>query len=302
MGDGKRLLLHGRIIPSLPGDLERMEAVLETWNIAAWKTYTQYGPSYDSGWWFTDDTGQAFIEKVRASGVKNICVHKGLPLAFPLMGDKNLEYRFSSDIGPAAKTNPDITFIVYHSGFDPDMTEGPFVPGKPASGTDSLIQSVLDSGLGPNLNVYAELGSTWWNVMRDADQAAHLIGKLLKYFGEDNVVWGTDCVFYGSPQDQIQAFRTFQISEEYREKFGYPEITPAIREKVFGLNALKPYNLKLEDVVRHASTDPIGRAKHAYAERPDPGFRTYGPRTRRELMIFAREESRASPSASLIGP
>ena len=63
------------------------------------------------------------------------------------------------------------------------------------------------AGIGPNENVYAELGSTWWYVMRYPTQAAHVLGKLLKHVGEDNVVWGTDCLFYGSPQDQIQAFR-----------------------------------------------------------------------------------------------
>jgi hypothetical protein len=34
--------------------------------------------------------------------------------------------------------------------------------------------------------------------MRDAEQAAHLLGKLLKYVGEDSVPWGTDSIFYGS--------------------------------------------------------------------------------------------------------
>ena len=48
------------------------------------------------------------------------------------------------------------------------------------------------------------------------------------------MLWGTDSIWYGSPQDQIQAFRAFQISPEFRERFGYPEITPAIRAKVFG--------------------------------------------------------------------
>ena len=40
----------------------------------------------------------------------------------------------------------------------------------------------------PNQNVYAELGSTWWTIMRDPDQVAHLLGKLLKFVDEDNVL------------------------------------------------------------------------------------------------------------------
>ncbi len=33
---------------------------------------------------------------------------------------------------------------------------------------------------------------------------------------------------------------------ELREKHGYPEITPALRAKVFGLNALKVYSIPVE--------------------------------------------------------
>jgi hypothetical protein len=283
-----RLLLHGRVVPNLPGDLERMDELQERWDISAWKTYTQYGETPDSGWWLNDDgVGRAFLEKVRASGVKTISCHKGLPLPFPLMGKGNLEYRFCQDVGPAAREYDDINFIIFHSGYDPGMEEGPFTPGSPRSGTDSLIQSVLDAELGSGSNVYAELGSTWWEVMKQPDQAAHVVGKLLKYLGEDNVLWGTDCIFYGSPQDQIQAFRTFQISEAFREQYGYPEITDEIRAKVFGLSSAKIYGIEPVETAAARHTDSIGRAKVAYQRRPDPSFRTYGPKTRREFLALA---------------
>src|SRR3712207_7937818 len=55
-------------------------------------------------------------------------------------------------------------------------------------------------------------------IMRDPTQAAHVLGKLLRHVGENNVLWGTDCIFYGSPQDQIQAFRAFHISREFRSE------------------------------------------------------------------------------------
>jgi hypothetical protein len=107
---------------------------------------------------------------------------------------------------------------------------------------------------------------------------------LLKYVGENNVLWGTDSIWYGSPQDQIQAFRTFQISSEFRERFEYPEITPALRAKVFGLNATKPYGINVADVSRHAGRDRIAHERLAYQERREPHFRTYGPTTRREFF------------------
>ena len=104
-------------------------------------------------------------------------------------------------------------------------------------GVDSLIRSLIENGVAPNSNVYAELGSTWRFVMRDPDTAAHTLGKLLKYCGENNVLWGTDSIWYGSPQDQIQAFRTFQIAPELRDATAIPRSRPRCAPKMFGLNA-----------------------------------------------------------------
>jgi uncharacterized protein len=55
------------------------------------------------------------------------------------------------------------------------------------------VRSLIDNGVKPGANVYAELGSTWRFLMRDPEQAAHAMGKLLKYCGPDNALWGTDC-------------------------------------------------------------------------------------------------------------
>ena len=107
-----------------------------------------------------------------------------------------------------------MTFLVYHAGFDPGVKEGPY-DAQAKVGVDVLVRSMQEAG-NPT-NVYAELGSTWRFVMRDPDQAAHLLGKLLKTFGEDRVLWGTDSIWYGSPQDQIQAFRAFQIGREFQD-------------------------------------------------------------------------------------
>ena len=120
--------------------------------------------------------------------------------------------------------------------------------------------------------------------MRDPEQAAHALGKLFKYCGANNVLWGTDSIWYGSPQDQIQAFRTFQISPELRAKHGYPEITPALRAQVFGLNATRPYPMSAAEVKKYTRRDRIARERLAYRERPEPHFRTYGPKTRREFL------------------
>ena len=136
----------------------------------------------------------------------------------------------------------------------------------------------------PGANVYAELGSTWRFLMRDPDSAAHALGKLFKAVGESNVLWGTDSIWYGSPQDQIQAFRSFQIAPALRDRHGYPEITPALRAKVFGLNALKIYPVAKDVLDKHLAKDRVARERENYRERPDPSFLTYGPKNRREFL------------------
>jgi predicted TIM-barrel fold metal-dependent hydrolase len=246
--------------------------------VVAFKTYTQWGPD-GKGFFMTDDVGIAFCERARKVGVHNIAIHKGLPF-----GQKSYEHSTSRDIGPIAKRFPDINFLIYHSGYVIGKDEGPYDLQR-TDGIDSLVTSVLSAGVKPNSNVYAELGSTWrFLSMRDPTSAAQAMGKLFKYIGEDNVLWGTDSIWYGSPQDQIQAFRTFQIADELRDKHGYPKMTPALRAKVFGLNAAKPYKLSPADIRRETESDAVARSRVAYAETPNPSFATYGPRTRREFL------------------
>jgi predicted TIM-barrel fold metal-dependent hydrolase len=278
MEGSHRLMLHGRVNPNQPGDLEAMDELKERWKVCAWKTYTQWGVD-GRGFFLSDDVGTRFIEKARALGVKVICVHKGLPF-----GRQSYEHSQCSDIGVVAKRFPDVSFLIYHSGFVTGVPERAYTGRGAGDGIDTLIRSVVENGVKPNSNVYAELGSTWRFLMRDPDGAAHALGKLLKYCGESNVLWGTDSIWYGSPQDQIQAFRTFQISPELRTKHGYPEITAALRAKIFGLNAARVYAIAANEVKKHTRADSIAGERLAYREHPEPNYLTYGPKTRREFM------------------
>lgn len=286
LGPGRRLLLHAMVVPNaqpLSLQLERMEAAHRTYGIAAWKVYTQWGPN-GVGWWLDDPlVGIPFIEHARRLGVRNICIHKGL--TFP-----GQEPRFAAcdDVGRVARRYPDVNFIIYHSGIEPRRTEGAYDPANAQNGVDSLVKSLLDNGIRPNSNVYAELGTTWRLVMRDPTQAAHTIGKLMRYVGPERVLWGTDSIWYGSPQDQILAFRSFQIAPELRARHGYPELTPALKAGVFGLNAAPVYGIDPATARRRAQGDPVDLLRSAYRENPMPSFATYGPRDDREWRNYQR--------------
>ena len=69
------------------------------------------------------------------------------------------------------------------------------------------------------------------------------IGKLLKRLGEDRVLWETDSVWYGPQQTQIMAFRAFEISAEYQDRYGYPALTDAIKAKILGLIAAQLFGV-----------------------------------------------------------
>jgi len=276
-----RLLLHGRVNPNQPGDVEAMDELAAKWRISAWKTYTQWGPE-GRGYFLTDPLGIRFIEKARSLGVKTIAVHKGLPF-----GNQSYEHSQCSDIGVIAKRYPDVKFLIYHSGFVTSVREGAYQRGH--DGVDTLVQSLQENGVPPGSNVYAELGSTWRFLMRDPEQAAHVIGKLVKHCGPDNVLWGTDSIWYGSPQDQIQAFRTFQIAPRLRERHGYAEITAELRAKIFGLNAAKVYGLSASEVKKYTTRDALARERLAYMENPQPHYLTYGPKTRRAFLQYLKE-------------
>ncbi len=268
-GGASRLLLHSIVVPNvgrLEDQLDLMQARAEAMDVAAWKVYTPYAGDTGRGWFLDDEQyGIPLIEKARETGVKMICAHKGLPLF-----GFDQSYASPRDIGVVAKAYPDMQFVVYHSGWDPlsqgAEAEGPYDPARAERGVNALIKSIEDNGVPPNSNIWAELGSTWRGVMSDPTQAAHVLGKLLKFVGEDRVVWGTDSIWAGSPQPQIVAFRTFQIDPELRDEHGYPELTPALKAKVFGLNAARLYGVDPEERRCALDRDGLEGLRSAYQD------------------------------------
>jgi uncharacterized protein len=270
-----RLLMHGQATPALgalPAQLDAMSSLADRYPIAAWKVYT-HAPA--PGWYLDDrdagapQVGTAFLERARHIGIKRVCVHKGLSG----VGGGPAAFASPVDIGPAAAANPDISFVVYHSGFESANPERAYDPA--GRGIDRLITSLRDAGIGPRANVYAELGSTWFLSMRDPDQAAHVVGKLLVAVGAERVVWGTDSIWYGSPQSQIEAFRAFQITPEYQERFGYPALTDDVKQRILGLNSLELYGVDPLTTRCEFTPEELDQVRQALPARPA----SYGPAT-----------------------
>ena len=272
--DDERVLMQGQANPNigdLAANLDAMEALADAHPVVAWKVYTHTpGPP----WRLDDPIGDAFLTKAVELGRPIVCVHKGISGGSVAASP--------ADIGPAAARNPDATLCVYHSGYEFSAVEGPFDAAAPNGGSDRLIASLQQAGLGPGANVYAELGSTWRAVMGKPDEAAHLLGKLLVHLGEDRILWGTDSIWYGSPQDQIQAFRAFEITPEFQERFGYPALTDERKAKILGLNAARLHGIEPVTVACPFTREQLQQAREDAAL----PFRTYGPRTAGELRAL----------------
>jgi uncharacterized protein len=292
--DSRRLYMQGEAHPSV-GNLarlrENMYHLRATLPIIAWKTYCHWG---GRGWYLDDHdpwaprVGQAFLNMVRLLGPRVIAVHKGLS------GGAGINpYASPVDVGPAAARNRDIRFVIYHSGYEANETrpEGAY-DAADDWGVNRLITSLRRNGIRPGGNVYAELGSTWRALMGKPTQAAHVLGKLLVHLGPNNVLWGTDSIWYGSPQDQINAFRTFCVTEEFQERFGYPALTRALKAKILGLNAAKLH--RIEPITNACRFDEIEELRLG-----DPlANRTLGPVTPTQVQAVADADAAAIQRSS----
>ena len=243
-----RVLTHTIVHPNLgPHELDAMVGWSARLSPSGWKCYTLYGPATKAsptGGWFLDDDeiGTPFLERVQALGPRVVATHKGLGGPVP---ERSVESASPRDIGPAAAAFPDIDFVVYHSGYerDPAGQEGPYDAAHATRGVDRLIKSLELASIGPGANVYAELGSTLFLMVRRPVEAAHVLGKLLNALGPERIVWGTDSTWYGSPQPLIDAFRAFNIPPRMHEEFGYPAITAADKDRMLSANAQALYGV-----------------------------------------------------------
>ncbi len=260
-----RMLCHGLLYIG-KGNLENIQEQIDQNEPDSWKGYNisnaakvDEDPNSLMQRWRHDDEEVAYptfeliqrnFERIRDEkpGFNNICVHKGLAPGppDPLRGHPG-------DLPKAARDWPNLNFISYHACIQPaflmadtleDIRAGTMREGVPdIAWTTEYALLVQDL-----TNCYAEIGTTWASsVVTFPTVAAHIMGQLMKFMGEDRIVFGSDSVWYGSPQWQIEALWRFQIPEQMRERYGYPELTPSAKRKILGLTSARLYGIQAVD-------------------------------------------------------
>ena len=266
----RRMLAHGLVSPQLGrADLDFMDQQAGALKIDAWKAYTgAAAKGFDRGWFLDDETiAYPMLERARKLGVKRFCVHKGLPLG-PVA-----DYNHPRDLIKAAKDFPDIDFLVYHSGL---LSVSAPKPTGDVPWTSELCQMKKKE---PAIrNIYMELGSTFGQLVTTHPAAcAHLLGQLVDAFGADHVLWGTDSIWYGTPQWQIEAFRRFEIPDAMIDNHKYAALTRPVKEQIFGLNAARLFGVDVNARRNEIPKDYLSRMKMAYLdEGASPSHTWYG--------------------------
>ncbi|HYB71402.1 MAG TPA: amidohydrolase family protein [Candidatus Bathyarchaeia archaeon] len=265
----RRMLAHGLITPQLGQvDLDFMDQQAATLKVDAWKGYTGAAPKgFDHGW-FVDDEKIAYpmLERARKLGIKRVCLHKGLPLG-PVA-----DYNHPRDVIKAARDFPDIDFVLYHAGL---LT----VPRGTSATVPWTTEFCEMKKKAPGLsNIYMELGSTFGQLATTNPTAcAHVIGQIVDAFGAERLLWGTDSIWYGTPQWQIEAFRRFEIPQTLIDAHGYPPLTRQVKEQIFGLNAARLFGVDVAARRNELPKDYLSQIKMAYLdEGPRPSHRFYG--------------------------
>jgi predicted TIM-barrel fold metal-dependent hydrolase len=280
LAGSQRVLSHGLLRPNLGAkELEEMERQVKELKIDAWKMYT--GAELGEKAWFLDDEKVAypFWERTKKLGVKNVCVHKGLPLGF-----FNEKACMPLDVEKAAKDWPDLNFIIYHSAY-----RG---MGAIASGTgekvedkktddpqeipwiSDLLRAIKKSNL---KNVYFELGSTFqMTSARNPVVCQHMLGQMIQVAGADHILWGTDSIWNGSPQSQIERMRRLKMPAELMKKHGYAELTDEVKNQILGLNAAKLFGIDVKEKRKAIKADKLTRLRDEYRRDPSPSNTQYG--------------------------
>ena len=287
-GGARRLLVENVISPNvgpLGATLDEMASAVPAGHPAAFKVYTAWSPS-GQGFSLEDPSiGLPTVQHAHDLGVKVFVAHKGLPLV-------NFDPAFNhpEDIVAVSRQFPDMGFVVYHAAWDPSHIEGPYDPTA-TIGIDTLLAALDRHSVPPNDNVWVDLATVWRQLLTQPDQAAHALGKLLSRVGEQRVMWGTDAIWYGSPQAQIMAMRAFQITTEFQDLYHYPALTDQVKAGIFGLNAATLFGVDPTAMRCGLATDPLTSNIQESAQLRNDGalpsaWSPHGPTTRRQVLSW----------------
>jgi predicted TIM-barrel fold metal-dependent hydrolase len=276
IASSRRLLAHTVFTPKKNGWMNEVDRAIAEIKPDSWKGYTIGDPLFPSKlgtyWWLNDEKlVYPFYEKITKAGIPTVCIHKGLlPADYEKSWPGVWEYATVKDLGKAAKDWPNVNFVIYHSALrpfqeSPDAALAEFEQTGRIKWATDLAEIPAKLGV---KNVYGEIGTSFATcAVANPRFAAALVGTLVKGLGPDHVLWGSDSVWYGSPQWQIEALRRLEIPEDMQRKHGMAPLGPAdglVKTAIFGGNAARLYKINVQSALGAITNDKIASIKAEY--------------------------------------
>lgn len=193
-------------------------------------------------------------------------------------------------VGQAAKDWPQLNFVIYHSGYRYAGGGGNGLTVNPQEGLAEFERTgrvawVSDlAGIPAQYgvsNVYGDLGQIIaMSVVAQPRLCAAVMGILLKGLGPERVCWGTDALWTGSPQRQIEALRRLEIPEDMQKTHGFAPLggpVDPVKTAIFGGNNASLYNIDPKKADADIKGDRFAAIKASYtAGGADPSNLRYG--------------------------
>jgi hypothetical protein len=272
----RRLLAHAVFTPRKAGWMAEVDRAIAVLKPDSWKGYTIGDPLFPSklqSYWRLDDDKlmYPFYEKIARAGIPTVCIHKGLlPADYEKSWPGVWQYNTVWDVGKAAKDWPQINFVIYHSALrmfleSPAATVAEFEQTGRIKWATDLAEIPAKFGV---TNVYGEIGTSFAAcAVANPRLAAALVGTLVRGLGPDRVLWGSDSVWYGSPQWQIEALRRLEIPETMQKQHGFAPLGPAdglVKTAIFSANAARLYGIQTRSALGAITSDRIAAIRAAY--------------------------------------
>jgi hypothetical protein len=276
----RRMFAHTVVTPGQGNWMEeQVDRGIAEFKPDSWKCYTigdPLAPSTRGTAWRLDDEKLVYpwYEKAVKSGIRTICIHKGLlPRDYEQSWPGVWQHATVDDVLKAAKDWPQLNFVIYHGALrmfleDPAHTLNTFEQTGRIDWTTDVCELVSKHGCN---NVYAELGTTFaTSAVASPRLSGAMVGQFVNEMGEDHVVWGSDSVWYGSPQWQIEALRRLEVPDDIMKKMGWKKKLGAadgrIKNMIFGQNSAKIYKYNVRSEYEQLSHDQLAQMKQMYEQ------------------------------------
>jgi predicted TIM-barrel fold metal-dependent hydrolase len=230
----ERVLFCGGVDPMFRGFDDALEQIDHQSKVLGARSFKFYnGHAEVADCWRCDDRKVAYplYERIIANGIKVIQFHKGNP-----HGLQNMEFLSPIDLQAPARDFPEVVFIVHHLAL-------PY-----------FEEMVSIAARFPN--VYLSLAGYTAFLRFAPRRFQEHIGRILQVAGAHKILWGSEAALAGGPAPYLRMFMDFEIPQDLRAGYGYPQITLDDRRKILGENFARLMGVDIEAKKRELGLVP----------------------------------------------